>query len=266
MEEGKTIANQPLSGDAIRGMEDCKFLDVAFTGVDHVDLDAAKEAGLKVSNCAGYSTAAVSELVFGMLISLNRNIAACDESVRNGGTKDGLIGPELEGLTFGVIGTGAIGSKVAEIANAFGCKVLTYSRTKKDLPGVTYVSLDELMKESDVVSIHVPSNAETKGLINADRIGMMKKNAVLINLARGPIVDSQALADALNSGAIRGACVDVFEMEPPIPADHPLLTAKHTVLTPHVAFASDQAMVKRAKIVFENAKKYIEGSQQNIIL
>ena len=260
------IANQPLSGDAIRGMEDCKFLDVAFTGVDHVDLDAAKEAGLKVSNCAGYSTAAVSELVFGMLISLNRNIAACDESVRNGGTKDGLIGPELEGLTFGVIGTGAIGSKVAEIANAFGCRVLAYSRTVKDLPGVTYVGLDELMKESDVVSIHIPSNAETKGLINADRIGMMKKNAVLINLARGPIVDSQALADALNSDAIRGACVDVFEMEPPIPADHPLLTAKHTVLTPHVAFASDQAMVKRAKIVFDNAKKYIEGNQQNVIL
>lgn len=259
------VANQPLSGKAVKGMKKCKFLDVAFTGVDHVDLDAAKEMGITVSNCAGYSTAAVSELVFGMLIALQRNIIACDKAVRNGGTKDGLVGPELEGRTFGVIGTGAIGTRVAAVANAFGCKVLAYSRTVKDLPGVKYVSLEELMKESDIVSIHVPSNSETKGMIDKEHIGMMKKNAVLINLARGPIVDSQALADALNAGNIAGACIDVYEMEPPIPADHPLLSAKNTLLTPHVAFASEQAMVKRAVIVFENAKKFIAGEPQNVI-
>jgi D-3-phosphoglycerate dehydrogenase len=258
-------ANQPLSGDAIRGMKKCRFLDIAFTGVDHVDLDAAKEMGITVSNCAGYSTAAVSELVFGMLITLQRNIIACDKAVRSGGTKDGLVGPELEGRTFGVIGTGAIGTRVAQIALAFGCRVLAYSRTVKDIPGVEYVSLDELMKESDIVSIHVPSNAETKGMIDREHIGMMKKNAVLINLARGPIVDSRALADALNTGNIAGACVDVFEMEPPIPEDHPLLSAKNTVLTPHVAFASEQAMIKRAVIVFDNAKKFIDGEPQNVI-
>ena len=154
---------------------------------------------------------------------------------------------------------------VARIAAAFGCEVLAYSRTKKEMDNVRYVSLDELMAESDIISLHVPSNAETKGLISAEKIALMKPNAVLINTARGPVLDSQALADALNNDKIAGACIDVFETEPPIAKTHPLVNAKHTILTPHVAFASKEAMVKRAVIVFDNVVKYLNGTPQNIM-
>lgn len=259
------VANNPLNAEVINGCKKLKLLSVAFTGVDHIAMDTCKANGVIVCNCAGYSTAAVSDLVFGMLIMFYRNLTACDERARNAGTKDGLIGCELEGKKFGVVGTGAIGMNVAKIAKAFGCEVLAYSRTKKDVDGIRYVSLDELMSESDIISLHVPSNAQTKGLISAEKIALMKPTAVLINTARGPVLDSQALADALNADKIAGACIDVFEMEPPVPMDHPLVTAKNTILTPHVAFASKEAMVKRAVIVFDNVVKYLAGNPQNVM-
>ena len=163
-------------------------------------MDACKEQGIMVCNCAGYSNAAVSDLVFGLLISLYRNIISCNEVVRKEGTKDGLVGFELEGKKFGVVGTGAIGTRVANIAQAFGCEVYAYSRTVKDLTGVQYVDLEELLSTCDIISLHVPLNASTKGLISEKEIALMKPNAVLINTARGPVVDSKALADALNEG------------------------------------------------------------------
>ena len=258
-------ANLPLNADVIKGFEKCKLLSVAFTGIDHVAVDACKAQGIMICNCSGYSNAAVTDLVFGMLISLYRYISKCDEAVRNGKTKDGLVGFELEGKKFGIVGTGAIGMNVAKVAQAFGCEVYAYSRTVKEGIGIKYVSLDELMSECDIISLHVPSNAETKHMINADKIALMKKNAVLINLARGPVLDSQALADALNEDRIAGACIDVFEMEPPIPSDHPLLNCKNTLLTPHVAFATKEAMVKRAYIVFDNVVKFLDGTPQNVM-
>lgn len=258
-------ANLPLNADVIKGFEKCKLLSVAFTGIDHVAVDACKAQGIMICNCSGYSNAAVTDLVFGMLISLYRYISKCDEAVRNGKTKDGLVGFELEGKKFGIVGTGAIGMNVAKVAQAFGCEVYAYSRTVKEGTGIKYVSLDELMSECDIISLHVPSNAETKHMINADKIALMKKNAVLINLARGPVLDSQALADALNEDRIAGACIDVFEMEPPIPSDHPLLNCKNTLLTPHVAFATKEAMVKRAYIVFDNVVKFLDGTPQNVM-
>lgn len=242
-----------------------RMVCVAFTGVDHVDVDYCKEKGITVCNCAGYSTVAVVDLVFGMIISLYRRLQACDKATRTGGTKDGLIGFELEGKKFGVIGTGAIGTRCAAIANAFGCEVYAYSRTKKDLPGVRYVELDTLLSTCDIVSLHVPVTPETKGLINRERLALMKPSALLINTARGPVVDSQALADALNSGALAGAGIDVFEGEPPIAQDHPLVQAKNTILTPHVAFATAESMEKRAVIVFENIQKWLDGAPQNVI-
>ena len=249
------VANNPLNAEVINGCKKLKLLSVAFTGIDHIAMDACKANGVIVCNCAGYSTAAVSDLVFGMLIMFYRNLAACDAATRREGTKDGLIGCELEGKKFGVVGTGAIGMNVARIAAAFGCEVLAYSRTKKEMDNVRYVSLDELMAESDIISLHVPSNAETKGLISAEKIALMKPNAVLINTARGPVLDSQALADALNNDKIAGACIDVFETEPPIAKTHPLVNAKHTILTPHVAFAS-----KEASEIFEwNTAEYNVG-------
>lgn len=243
-------------------MEHCphlKYIDVAFTGVDHVDIDYCKEKGIAVSNCAGYSTVAVADLVFGMVISLARNLSACDAAVRQGGTKAGLVGFELEGKKFGVIGAGAIGSRVAAIAAAFGCQVYAYSRTPKDLPGVTFTDLDTLLSTCDIVSLHVPATPQTHHLINAEKLALMKPTALLINTARGPVVDSQALADALNSGRLAGAGIDVFEMEPPVPADQPLLTAKNVLATPHVAFATAQSMEKRAVLVCDNLKAWLDG-------
>lgn len=250
-------------------MEQCpnlKYICVAFTGYDHVDMAYCRERGIAVSNCAGYSTVAVADLVFGLLLAVYRNIVACDAAVRQGGTKAGLVGPELEGKKFGIVGAGAIGSRVARIAAAFGCQVYAYSRTKKDLPDVTFVdTLDELMSTCDVVSLHVPQTPETTGLIDERRIALMKPEAVLINCARGPVVDSAALAAALNEGRIAGAGIDVFETEPPIATDHVLLNAKNVVATPHVAFASNEAMVKRAAIVADNVRGYLTGEPKNLV-
>ena len=249
-------------------MEHCpnlKLICVAFTGVDHVDVDYCRERGITVCNCAGYSTVAVADLVFGMVIALYRRMPACDAAVRRSGTKAGLVGFELEGKKFGVIGAGAIGSRVAAIANAFGCEVYAYSRTKKELPGVTFVDLDTLLSICDIVSLHVPATAETRDLINREKLSLMKPSAILINTARGPVVDSQAVADALTEDRLAGAGIDVFEMEPPVPADHPLLSTKNVIATPHVAFATAESMQKRAVIVVENIRQWLAGTPQNVI-
>lgn len=259
------VSNLPMNADVINGCKNLKMLSVAFTGVDHIAMDACKANGVLVSNCAGYSTAAVADLVFGMIIALYRNMIPCNDVVRKEGTKDGLVGFELEGKKFGVIGTGAIGLRTAAIANAFGCQVLAYSRTKKEIPGITYVDMDTLLSSCDIVSLHTPLNAETKGLIGKEELAKMKPSAILINSSRGPVVDSAALADALNNGRLAGAGIDVFETEPPVSKDHPLLTAKNVIATPHVAFATKEALEKRAVIVFDNVDKWLKGTPQNVM-
>lgn len=259
------VANLPLSEEFIKNCTKLKLISVAFTGVDHIPLELCKKKGICVCNCAGYSTAAVSDLVFGMLISLYRKIAQCDTAVRNEGTKDGLVGFELEGKKFGIIGAGAIGTRVAHIAKAFGCEVYAYSRTKKEIEGVKFVTLEELLSDCDIVSLHVPLKKETTHLIDKEKLALMKENAVLINTARGPVVDSEALAEALNEEKIAGACVDVFEKEPPVAAEHPLFHAKNILVTPHVAFATKEAMVKRAYIAFENVRAWENGEPQNVM-
>lgn len=262
------IANQPLRQNVLEHCKALRFLSVAFTGVDHVDVAYCKEHGIAVSNAAGYSTNAVAELAFGLAISVLRNIPACDSVCRKEGTKAGLVGTELYGKTFGVIGTGAIGTKVAKIAQAFGCNVIAYSRSKRpevETLGIAYLPLEDVLRQSDIVSLHVPLNAQTQHLIGAEQIACMKSNAILINTARGGVVDSDALAKALHEKKIAGAGLDVFEMEPPVPADHPLLHTPRTVVTPHVAFASDEALYARAQIVFANILAWEDGKQQNII-
>ncbi len=259
------LSNFKYGREVISQCPNLKMICVAFTGVDHVDVEYCRERGILVCNCAGYSTAAVADLVFGFVIDLARNVISCDRAVREEGTKNGLVGYELEGKRFGVVGAGAIGSRVMRIARAFGCQVYGYSRTRKDIEGVEFVSLEELLKTCDIVSLHVPLNDSTRGLIGREQLGMMKKTAVLINTARGPVVDSQALAQALQDGVIAGAAVDVFEMEPPVPADHVLFGAPNLIATPHVAFASHQAFEKRAVIVCENIKRWIDGEPQNVV-
>lgn len=242
-----------------------KMICVAFTGVDHIDMTYCKERGITVCNCAGYSNVAVADLVFGMIIGLYRNIIPCNETVRHGGTKDGLVGFELEGKKFGIIGTGAIGLRTAQIAKAFGCEVYAYSRTVKPETGLKYVDLETLLKTCDIVSLHVPQTAETVGMINEEHLALMKKNAILINTARGPIVDSKALAKALKEEIIAGAGVDVFEMEPPVPEEHPLFEAPNLIVTPHIAFATKEALSKRADIAINNVKLWLEGMPQNVM-
>ena len=260
------LANQPLSGEIIRQCPNLELISVAFTGVDHVDLDACRDKGIVVSNAAGYSTKAVAELVFGLAISVMRNVLPCDGRTRTGGTKDGLPGFELHGKTFGVVGMGAIGVAVARIAKAFGCHVLAYNRSEQPelvAEGFAFADLNTVVRESDILSLHVPLNDATRHLIDAKRIDSMKDTAVLINTARGPVVDNEALAKALHAGKLRGAGIDVFEVEPPIPTDHPLCDVPRTVLTPHIAFASQEAFVTRSHIVMDNIVAFLQGEPVN---
>ncbi|HLR21136.1 MAG TPA: 2-hydroxyacid dehydrogenase [Tissierellaceae bacterium] len=262
------IANSPLEGEVIRAAKNLKMLSVAFTGVDHVDLEACKEKGVLVSNAAGYSTPAVVELAFGLMISLFRNIVPLDKVTREGGTKDGYGQREIYGKTLGVVGTGDIGSDVAEVGLAFGCDVIAYNRSEnKDLKskGVKYVDIKDLLKESDIVTIHLPLTDETKEFIDKEKLELMKEDAILVNAARGPIIDNKALAETLNEGKIAGAGIDVFDIEPPLDTDNPLLSAKNTVVAPHIGFASEEAMVRRAKIVFENISSWEKDKPQNVI-
>ena len=263
------IANMPLKGEVIRACKNLKFINVAFTGVDHVDLAAAKEMGVKVSNASGYSTQSVAELALGMMLSLLRNVPQVEERCRAGTTKDGLVGTELRGKTVGIVGAGAIGQNTGRLCKAFGCKVIAYNHRPKQAAEGTideFVDLDTLTRESDIISLNCPLNDSTRGMFDFERIAMMKKTAILINVARGPVVDSRALADALNEGRIAGAGIDVFETEPPLDVNHPLLHTPNTIVTPHVAFASKESMALRAQIVFDSLDSFLAGKQVNVIL
>ncbi|CUH96859.1 hypothetical protein P22_2970 [Propionispora sp. 2/2-37] len=259
------LANMPYRREIIEKCSKLKMLSVAFTGVDHIDMSYCQERKIMVCNCAGYSNEAVSELVFSLVLGLYRRIIACHNAVKQGKTREGLIGLELSGKKFGIVGTGAIGLKVAALAKAFGCEIFAYSRTKKADAGVQYVDLDTLMAVCDIVSLHVPLTSGTKGLINAEKLALMKPNAILINTARGPVVDSEALAAVLKQGKIAGAALDVFEQEPPIPASHPLLQVSNVILAPHIGFATEEALEKRAIIAFENVRQWLAGTPQNVI-
>lgn len=262
------IANMPLPGEVISACSRLGFIDVAFTGVDHVDLAAARERHVAVSNASGYSNEAVSELVLAMTLSLARNMDAVQARCRQGGTKDGLVGWELKGKTVGIIGYGRIGGRTGELFHAFGCRILAHNRTRhSNIPDyVEQVSQEELLRESDIVVLHCPLNDSTRGMIHGEKLAMMKPTALLINVARGPVVVAADLAEALNKGAIAGAGIDVFDKEPPLDASEPLLGCKNCLVTPHVAFATAESMSLRAEIVFGNLAAWLEGRQENAVL
>lgn len=246
------LSNIPYRKDVIEKCPALKKICVAFTGVDHIDLAYCAERGIEVKNCAGYSTVAVADLAFGLVLSLARNIPACDRACRDGKTKDGLVGFELAGKKFGIVGLGAIGSRVADIAHAFGCEVFAYTRTPKTHPNVTLVDKETLFSTCDIVSLHTPLNDSTRGLVGEKELSWMKPTSYLINTARGGVVDTHALVDALRNHRIAGAGIDVFDMEPPIPSDYQLNKLPNVVVTPHVAFATKQAFEKRALIIADN--------------
>lgn len=261
------IANNPMPAAVLAQAPALRMLDVAFTGIDHVGLDACRARGITVCNAAGYSTQTVAELAFALTAAVLRFVPAGDAAVRAGKTSAGLRGREICGRTVGIVGTGAIGTRTAQLFLAYGARVIAFSRTRKpalEALGVEYVSLAELMERSDIVSLHVPANAETRHLIDEAMLARMKPTAVLVNCARGAVVDNAALARALERGALAGAGIDVFDAEPPLPAGYPLLSAPHTVLTPHVAFLSDEAMLRRADIVFDNIAAWLAGAPRNV--
>ena len=260
------LATVPLPAEVLAAAPDVKFIDVAFTGVDHIPVADARKRGIAISNASGYADESVAELCISLMIQLLRHLGEAERRVREGGTKAGLGANLLQGKTVGIIGAGAIGKRLAALCKAFGCTVLAHNRRPVADPAIDEsVSLDELLRRSDIVSLHCPLTPETKGLIGAPQLAMMKKTAFLINTARGPVVDNKALAEALNAGTIAGAACDVFDMEPPLPADYPLLHCKNIILTPHLAFYSQESLEERAKIAFANLFAWLDGKQINKI-
>ncbi len=263
------VANMPLSGEVIDAAEKLKFISVAFTGYDQIDIEKCKEKGIKVSNAGGYSTNSVAELAFGLMIGLLRNIVILDSVAREEGTKSGYGQFDLKGKTLGILGTGAIGSAVAELGLAFGCNVIAFSRKEKQElldKGVKYLPLEDVLKISDIVTIHMPLTNETRGMISKNRLELMKPTSILINTGVGPIVDNNALAKALENGTIAGAGLDRTDMEPPIPMDYPLLYAPNTIIVPHIGFATEEALIRRAEITVNNIIKWEKGEQENIVI
>jgi D-3-phosphoglycerate dehydrogenase len=254
------VSNIPIQEPILSQCPNLKLISVAFTGLDHIDLNYCKSKGIVVKNCAGYATTAVAELAIGLMLDVYRQITILDQKTRNEGTRNDYLGKQLKGKTLGIVGTGAIGLETAKLALAFGCKVIAWSRSERqeaiDL-GIPYVTLPELMSQSDIISLHTPLNNETFHLINRDLLKLCKKTAVLINTARGNVVDINAVADALNTGTLAGAAFDVFEQEPPISQNHPLITAPNCVLVPHIAYATEESFEERVNMVFQNVKSFL---------
>jgi D-3-phosphoglycerate dehydrogenase len=253
--EAVIISNIPLRADVLSQCPKLQFLDVAFTGLDHIDLEYCETHGITVKNASGYATEAVAELAVGLMIDVLRKITFLDGSIRQGGVRGAFLGRELRGKTVGIVGTGAIGLRTAELLKAFGCKVIAWSRTHKPEMmnlGCAYVTLEALMRDSDIISLHVPLTAETKHLISKDLLALCKPTAILVNTARGNVVDMEALAECLRDGKIAGAGIDVYEKEPPLPQDHPLVQAPNCVLVPHVGYATREAFDIRIDIILRN--------------
>ena len=250
-------SNMPLRKDFLDACPNLKMLSIAFTGLDHIDMEECAKRGIVVKNAAGYSTNAVAELAFAMMIDLYRKVAENDKIMREAERGGIMPGLEIAGKTIGIIGAGNIGRRVAEIANAFGCRVLMWNRTPKTIDGVTFVDKETLLKEADIVTLHIALNSETRDFITAKELSLMKPTSVLINTARGPVVNEQDLAYALNNGVIAGAAIDVYSTEPPIRKDNPLLSAKNTLLLPHIGFATKEAFEKRLKIVVDNIGQWM---------
>ena len=254
------ISNIKLPAAVLSQCPKLRYLSVAFTGLDHIDLAYCKEHGIEVQNAAGYSTTAVSELAVGMMLDLLRNIVTLNEKIRQGGSRGTFLGRELRGKTVGVVGTGAIGTATIRLLLAFGAKVIARNRSEHDdvkALGVKYVSLEELLKQSDIVTLHVPLCDATRGLIGEKELALMKPTALLVNTARGPVCDIAAVGKALVDGRIAGAAFDVFEHEPPLPLDHLLLSTNRCLVTPHVAFATEESFAARADIVFGHIDDYL---------
>lgn len=256
------VSNIKLPSIVLSQCPRLEMLSIAFTGLDHIDLAYCDEHKIVVKNAGGYSTTAVSELAVGLMIDLLRKVTELDGTIRQGEGRGSFLGRELKGKTVGVVGTGAIGTATIRLLVAFGCKVLAWNRSEHEevkAMGATYCDFDTLLKESDIVTLHVPLNESTHHLIGRPQLDMMKSSAILINTARGNVADIDAVAEALKEGRIAGAGFDVYETEPPLPKFHNLLHAPNSVCVPHVGFATREAFDIRADIVMNNVRNYIKS-------
>lgn len=270
------IANKaPLNKDTLKDAVNLKIICEFATGYNNVDLDYCKERGIRVTNAVGYSTPVVAQHTFAMALYLMEKLPVYDTYVKNGEYADCPIFTcfqpyfsELEGKTWGVIGLGNIGRKVAEIAKVFGCRVIFYSASgNNNTTDYERVDFDTLLAESDILSLHCPLTDRTQNIMNADAFSKMKKTAILINVARGPVVDEQALYNALTTGQIAAAGLDVLVKEP-IDKDNPLGKIKDStklLITPHMAWGSNEARNRCKNEVYENIKSFLAGQDRNVV-
>ena len=257
--------------DALPGL---KYVGVLATGVNVVDLDAARQRGIVVTNVPAYATDSVAQLTFALLLELTLHVGQHSHSVHRGNwtrSRDFCYWErplvEIAGLTVGLVGYGTIAKAVARIALAFGMNVLATTRrsgTVAPTAEVQFVDLERLFRESDIVSLHCPLTDETRNLVNAERLSRMKSTSYLINTGRGPLVDECALADALNSERLAGAAVDVLSKEPP-PADNPLLHARNCIITPHIGWATHAARSRLMAEAVENLRAFLKGEKRNVV-
>jgi glycerate dehydrogenase len=258
----------PLSSGTLAQLPKLRYIGVLATGYDIVDTRAAKDAGITVTNIPTYGTHSVAQFTFALLLELCHRVQRHSDDVHAGGWTASpdwsyhltpLV--ELAGKTMGVIGFGRIGQQTAEIARAFGMKVLAHDPIAKD--AAELVDLERLLAEADVITLHCPLTAENRGLINRERIASMKPTALLINTARGPLVVEEDLAEALNAGRIGGAALDVLTKEPP--QTSPLFGAKNCLLTPHIAWATTGARQRLMSVAVENLSAFLSGKPQNVV-
>lgn len=254
-----------LDKEIISKYSNLKMIAVAFTGYDSVDLKTCEEKNIAVYNVPSYSTHSVAELAIGMAISFLREIPKADRNIRNGQwtLKPGL---ELNGRTVGILGTGKIGIQTARIFKVLGCKLIAWSRTEKpeflEMGGKYVKDKIELFQEADIVSIHLPYTDQTEKFVGKKEMEAMKETAFIINTARGPIIDEEALIEILKSKKIAGACLDVYSKEP-ISENHPLLSLENCILTPHVAFKTEEALIRRTQTTVENITDFLKGKKGN---
>ena len=270
------IANKlPLNAETLKGAVNLKFVAQTATGTNNVDFAYTNSKGIKVANVPSYSTDSVAQHTFALLLYLVEKMRFFDDYVKNGTYSNSncfscldMIYPEIAGKTWGIIGMGAIGQKVAQIATVFGCKIICYSASGRtyDMP-YEQVDFDTLLAKSDILSVHAPLNEYTKGLMNYDAFCKMKSSAYFINVGRGPIVVEEDLARALEEDQIRAAGLDVLCVEP-MPIDNPLLKFKDSskiIITPHVAWATSEARQRCVDVVTENIKAFLRGEEKNVV-
>ncbi len=261
----------PLTKETIAAASDMRYIGVLATGYNVVDVNAASEHKVVVTNIPTYGTDAVAQFTFALLLEIAHHVQRHSDAVKEGRWSTNpdfcfwdypLM--ELAGKTMGLIGYGRIGQAVAAIARAFGMRVIAYDSFPQPEHSDVYVSLEELLQKSDVVSLHCPLFAETEGIINKKNIALMKDGVIILNTSRGPLIVEEDLAAALNSGKVGYAALDVVSKEP-IEATNPLLTAKNILITPHIAWAPKESRARLMGIAVENLRSFLEGAAMNVV-